>query len=127
MPKLTLDELKALRDKAKESIKTRDGKGRAKIIVHMGTCGIASGARNIMNSLLKELEERNITDVIVTTSGCAGLCSHEPMMTVEIPGKPPVKYIDLTEDKVKKIMVEHILGGNIVVDYALAFGSETVY
>ncbi len=127
MPKLTLDELKALRDKAKESIKTRDGKGRAKIIVHMGTCGIASGARNIMNSLLKELEERNITDVIVTTSGCAGLCSHEPMMTVEIPGKPPVKYIDLTEDKVKKIMVEHILGGNIVVDYALAFGSERVY
>lgn len=90
----------------------------------MGTCGIAAGAREILTALMDEIDKRKIKDIIVTTSGCAGLCSREPMATVEIIDKPPVKYADLTAAKMKKILANHVLKGTIVVEYALAVGSE---
>jgi NADP-reducing hydrogenase subunit HndB len=93
----------------------------------MGTCGIAAGARKLMSAVLKEIEERKTQDVIVTTSGCAGLCSREPMATVEILGKPSIKYCDLNEEKMKEIFLHHIVNGEIVEAYALARGSETAY
>jgi NADP-reducing hydrogenase subunit HndB len=93
----------------------------------MGTCGIAAGARKLMSSVLKEIEERKTQDVMVTTSGCAGLCSREPMATVEILGKPPVKYCDLDEAKMKEIFLRHALQGAIVEAYALGRGSEATY
>jgi len=93
----------------------------------MGTCGIAAGAREVLSALLKETGKTKLKDVIVTTSGCAGLCSREPMATVEITGKPPVKYVDLTAAKVKKILHDHIIKGNIVSEYALAMGSERTH
>jgi len=77
--------------------------------------------------LLKEIQKKKLNDVIVTTSGCAGLCSREPMATVEITGKPPVKYVDLTAEKIKKILNTHIIKGNIIKDYALAIGSERTH
>ena len=126
MPKLTPDDLQKIKEKMKKVINIREGEWRAKVTVHMGTCGIAAWARKIMSALLEKLEEKNIKDVIVTTSGCAGLCSREPMITVEIKGKPPVKYVDLTEEKIKRIVEEHIISGNIIVDYALSIGSEQV-
>lgn len=127
MPKLTIDDLKKIRDQARGTVILREGVGKARITVHMGTCGIASGAREIMDAVMSEIEARDLKDVIVTTSGCAGLCSREPMATVELLGKPPVKYVDLTKEKVKKIFDEHILGGNIVTKYALAIGSERTF
>ncbi len=127
MPKLTIEDLKKIREKARGTVTLRKGVGRAKVTVHMGTCGIASGARDIMDAVMNEIETRDIKDVIVTTSGCAGLCSREPMATVELPEKPPVKYVDLTKEKINKIFEEHILGGNIVTKYALAIGSERTY
>ncbi len=127
MTKLTIEDLKRIREKARGTVNLRDGVGRAKITVHMGTCGIASGARDVMNALLREIENRNIQDIIVTTSGCAGLCSREPMATVELPGHAPTKYIDLNEAKIKKILDDHILSGNIVAQYALAIGSERTF
>jgi NADP-reducing hydrogenase subunit HndB len=93
----------------------------------MGTCGIAAGARDIMDALLDQLSKSQVKDMIVTTSGCAGFCKHEPMATVELKGQPPVKYIDLTPAKIRKIVEKHILGGHLVAEYALAVGSETVY
>jgi NADP-reducing hydrogenase subunit HndB len=93
----------------------------------MGTCGIAAGAREILTNLMSEIDKKKIRDVIVTTSGCAGLCSREPMATVEISGKPPVKYVDLTTTKMKKILEDHVLKGNVVKEYALAVGSERTY
>ena len=90
----------------------------------MGTCGIAAGARAIMNALIKEIEEKDIKDVLLTNSGCAGLCSREPMATVELTGQAPVKYVDLTESKIKEIFEKHVIGGNIVKEYALGIGSE---
>jgi NADP-reducing hydrogenase subunit HndB len=127
MPKLTIEDLKKIREQARGTVILREGVGKAKITVHMGTCGIASGAREIMDAVMSEIAARDLKDVIVTTSGCAGLCSREPMATVELLGKPPVKYVDLTSEKVKKIFDEHILGGNIVTKYALAIGSERTF
>jgi NADP-reducing hydrogenase subunit HndB len=125
--KLKIGDLEKIREKVKRTAILREGKARAKITVHMGTCGIAAGAREILSQVLKEIERKKIKDVIVTTSGCAGLCSREPMATVELSGKPPVKYISLTKDKVKKIVDEHIVNGKMVSEYALALGSERTH
>jgi len=78
-----------------------------------------------MAALLREVETRNLTDVIVTTSGCAGLCSREPIATVELAGQPPVKYVDLKPERMVRILQEHVLEGKIVTDFALASGCET--
>jgi len=122
--KMTIAELRKIREKAKKTINLRDAKGKAKITVHMGTCGIASGAREVMDALLKAIEENQIKDVLVTTSGCAGLCSHEPMATVEYQNSPPVKYVDLNPEKIVEVLKKHALKGEIVKEYALAIGSE---
>jgi len=125
MPKLTLDELARIREQARKTTRLReDGEHRAKVTVHMGTCGIAAGARGVMNALLAEVDRRDARDVLVANSGCAGLCSREPMITVELAGQAPVKYADVTSDKMSRIFEEHILGGKIVREYALGIGSE---
>ena len=124
MPKLKIDDLEKISQRVRKTVVLRDGAGRAKITVHMGTCGIAAGARKIMNTLMEEIEKRNLTDVILTNSGCAGLCSREPMATVELKDQAPIKYVDLTPDKIRKIFSEHVLNGRIVEEYALAKGSE---
>ena len=125
MGKLTIEDLGKIRDAARYKIALRQGAGRVRINVHMGTCGIAAGARQILTAVMKEIEAKGLHDVIVTNSGCAGLCSQEPMMTVEVLGEPaPVKYVFLTPEKVKKIMVAHVLQGQAVKEYALAIGSE---
>jgi NADP-reducing hydrogenase subunit HndB len=92
----------------------------------MGTCGIAAGARQIMSTVLNLVEQNGGKDIIVTTSGCAGLCSREPMMTVELKGQAPVKYVDLDEEKTGKIFSQHVLSGAVVKQYALAVGSERI-
>ena len=126
MPKLKIEDLEKISQRVKKTVLLRDGAGRAKITVHMGTCGIAAGARKIMNALMEAIEEKDISDVILTSSGCAGLCSREPMATVELKDEAPVKYVDLTPEKIRKILDEHIIGGKIVEEYALALGSERV-
>jgi NADP-reducing hydrogenase subunit HndB len=127
MPKLTIEDLKRIKEEVRSTTGLREGGFRAKVNIHMGTCGIAAGARKLMSVVLKEIEEKKITDVMVTTSGCAGLCSREPMATVEILGQPPVKYCDLNEEKMKEIFIHHVLKGEVVEGYALARGSETTY
>jgi len=127
MAKLSIEDLKKIKESVEASVTLREGGYRAKVNIHMGTCGIASGARKIMTTVMDELSNRDIKDVIVTTSGCAGLCSREPMITVEILGAAPVKYVDLTEEKMREIFAEHVLGGKVVEKYALAVGSETTF
>lgn len=125
MPKLTLEDLKKIRERTQKTILIREGGDyHAKITVHMGTCGIAAGARKIMNTLMDEIDKKNLTDVYLTNSGCAGLCSREPMVTVEIAGSPPVKYGDLTEQKIKEVLEKHVISGTLVEDYAIGIGSE---
>jgi NADP-reducing hydrogenase subunit HndB len=124
MGKLRPEDLDKIAERMRRAMSLREGAGRARITVHMGTCGIAAGARKIMTAVMRCLDESGATGLMVTTSGCAGLCSREPMMTVELAGEAPVKYVDLTEDKVKRIFAEHVLGGHVVLDHALAIGSE---
>jgi len=126
MAKLSIKDLDKISQRVRKTTLLREGAGRAKITVHMGTCGIAAGARKIMNALLDEFEKKNIDDVILTSSGCAGLCSREPMATVELKDEAPVKYVDLTPEKIRKILSEHVNGGKVVQEYALAKGSERV-
>ena len=125
--KLRRQDLAKIRAKSRAMLTIREGAGRAKVTVHMGTCGIAAGAREIMEALLDEMQISDVKDVIVTISGCAGLCSREPMATVELKGRPPVKYVNLTPQKIRKILVRHVQGGRLVAEYALAVDSKTLY
>ena len=126
MARITPEDLARISEKAKDVIHLRQGAARSRILVHMGTCGIASGARAVMAALMEALEARNIRDIALTTSSCAGLCSREPMMTVEMKDEPPVKYADLTPDRVREILDRHVIGGEVVTEYALSVGSERV-
>ena len=126
MAKLKPEDLNKIAERMRHQTLLRDGAGRAKVTVHMGTCGISAGARKIMSTLLAEVEQHNVQDVILTTSGCAGLCSREPMMTVELKDQAPVKYVDLDEKKTHTIFTDHVLEGKIVTEFALGIGSERV-
>ncbi len=124
MPKLKIEDLDKIVAKRKKAMSLREGAGRIKITVHMGTCGIAAGARKIMAEIMRCMEESDAGDILITTSGCAGLCSREPMITVEAADQAPVKYVDLTDEKMRKIFDNHIMKGSVVEEYALAVGSE---
>jgi NADP-reducing hydrogenase subunit HndB len=125
MPRLTIDDLKKLREQTAGAIALRAGTARARVTIHMGTCGIAAGAREVMAALLGQIEQQGVADVMVTTSGCAGLCSREPMATVEVLGQAPVKYVNLTPEGIQQVFRRHVLGGDVVTESALAAGCET--
>ncbi len=127
MAKLKIEDLKKIKENYKATQTLREGGFRVKVTVHMGTCGIAAGARGIMDTLLEEMNKADLKDVSITTSGCAGLCSKEPMATVELVGEPPVRYISLTADKMRKIFAEHVAAGRPVKEFALVAGHETTY
>ena len=124
MAKIKPEDLAKIQESMAKTMSLRDGEARARITVHMGTCGIAAGARKIMSALMASLDERQEKDIILSASGCAGLCSREPMITVELEGQAPVKYVDLDETKANKILADHVLSGTVVKEYALAVGSE---
>jgi NADP-reducing hydrogenase subunit HndB len=128
MGKIKPEDLDKIAQKMKKVIHLREGEGAAKarVVVHMGTCGIAAGARKVMAAFVEEIDKRNLDDVLLTISSCAGLCSREPMVTIELQGKPPVKYADMTDEKAIEVLEKHVLGGEIVTEYALAAGSERV-
>ena len=122
--KLKPEDLNKIRDRMKATARLREAEGKVVVNVPLGTCGIASGAREILHAFVEEVDKSDSQDVVITTSGCAGLCKREPMATIERPGQPPVKYVDLTPEKVSRIFAEHVLGGKIVKEFALAVGSE---
>jgi NADP-reducing hydrogenase subunit HndB len=120
MGRVTMEDLVAIREAGRSRMNLRQGTGRVRITVHMGTCGIAAGARDILIAIMKEIEQRGLEDVIVTNAGCAGRCNQEPMMTVEIKGEPaPVKYVLLTVEKAKKIVDDHVVNGKVAREFAL--------
>ena len=99
MGKLTIDDLKKIKENAKKATALRGGGETVKITVHMGTCGIAAGAREVMDALLKELAESDRQDIRVVTSGCLEMCSSEPNVTVEIQDQDPVIYERMDRNK----------------------------
>jgi NADP-reducing hydrogenase subunit HndB len=124
MAKLTIADLKKIKEKVHAEMSLRDGDRRVKITVHMGTCGIASGAREVLDTLLQEIAEAKINDIVVTTSGCMGLCSREPLVTVEILNQDPIKYEYMTPNKIRQVFKRHILDGEIQLPFVLARGAE---
>jgi NADP-reducing hydrogenase subunit HndB len=115
---LKIEDLQKIKERTALSL--QKGGYRAKINFHMGTCGIAAGAKKLYALIQKKIEENGIQDIKVIHSGCAGLCSREPMVTIESPGLPSVKYCDLNEKKIEEIFDRHILNGEIIDSYALA-------
>ncbi|NLA59352.1 MAG: (2Fe-2S) ferredoxin domain-containing protein [Firmicutes bacterium] len=116
----SLDELKKLRERAQEAIRLREQTDGTKIVVGMGICGIAAGAREVMLALIDELEKKNITDVIVTQTGCAGLCEKEPLVEVIRPGEPKITYGYMTPEKARMVVTSHIVNGQVIGEYVIA-------
>jgi NADH:ubiquinone oxidoreductase subunit F (NADH-binding)/(2Fe-2S) ferredoxin len=121
------EDLEKIKERVARDLSLREGGYRAKINFHMGTCGIAAGATKLHTLVSREIIEKGIEDIKIIRSGCAGLCSREPMVTIESRGLPPVKYCDLDEEKIRQIFDRHILNGEIVESYALAIddGEQT--
>ena len=118
MPKLTsLDDLRKLRDQVQTELTTRSETGTT-IIVGMGTCGIAAGARETMHAVLEELKRREI-EAHVATVGCIGMCSREPLVDIEQAGKPRVTYGNVTSDKVAQLIDEHLIKGSVIEDWVV--------
>ena len=116
----SLEELKAIRDKMKGQIGMRsEHEDNTRVFVGMATCGIASGARPVLNLLVKEVEDRKLEHVTVTQTGCIGLCQYEPIVEVYEPGKEKVTYVKVNEEKAKEILEQHLVRGQVLDKYLL--------
>jgi NADP-reducing hydrogenase subunit HndB len=124
MPKLKVEDLKKIKEEVQKATSPREGGKRVKATVHMGTCGIASGARTVLNALVGAIEEEGTQDVMVTTSGCIGICSREPLVTVEVAGEEPITYEYMDENKMRQVFKQHIIGGKVQRQFVLAKGLE---
>ena len=120
MAKLTIDDLKKIKERVKKDTGLREGGATVKITVHMGTCGIAAGGREVMDALLEEMTETDRQDIRVVTSGCMGMCSSEPNVTVEIQEKEPVIYQHMDGKRMRQVFKRHVLVGEVQTDFALA-------
>ena len=119
----SLAELEAIRQKTINKVNLRnESENNTRIVVGMATCGIAAGARPVMQSFVDEVSKRNLQDVYVTQTGCVGLCKYEPIVEVYVAGQEKVTYIKMTPEKVAKVVNDHIVNGNIVKEYTI--GSE---
>ena len=121
----TLEELQAMRDEMKSQIGTRrEGKYRVRIVVGMATCGIAAGARPVLAACADEVSKRNLADVIVTQTGCIGICQFEPVVEVYDENGTKTTYVHVTPEKVPKIIAQHVVNGNPVVEYTIGANVE---
>ena len=115
MAKLTLDDLRKMREQKQQQLEKRDpGNKDAQIIVGMGTCGIAAGAKETFGTIIEELDARGITNVLVRQTGCMGLCSHEPTVEVVVPDMPVVSYGDVNTEVAKQIVADHIVNKKLI-------------
>ena len=117
----SLEELKAIREKMQGKVGMRsEDSGQTRVIVGMATCGIASGARPVLNVLSDEVQKRGMSNVVVTQTGCIGLCQYEPIVEVMEPGKEKVTYVKMTPEKAMEVFRLHLKGGQVVTKYTLA-------
>lgn len=116
----SLDDLDRIRERAKEATRLRESAGATRIVVGMGTCGIAAGAREVMTAILAEVGKRNLSNVVVTQTGCVGLCEQEPLVDVQLPGKPSVTYGHVDAGKAREIIARHVVNGQAVGDWVIA-------
>ena len=117
----SLEELKAIRNKMQGQVGLRaEDHNHTRVVVGMATCGIASGARPVLNALSTLVQEKGLTGkVAVTQTGCIGLCQYEPIVEVMEPGKAKITYIKMNPDKAAEIVERHLIGGHVVEEYTL--------
>ena len=117
----SLAELAAIREKMQNKVLIREGVNSTRIVVGMATCGIAAGARPVLNTFVEEVNNANLVDTVtVTQTGCIGICQYEPVVEVFESGKEKVTYIKMTPEKAKEVIEKHIKGGNIVTEYTIS-------
>ena len=117
----SLQELAAIREKMQNKVLIREGVNSTRIVVGMATCGIAAGARPVLNAFVEEVNNLGLAEnVTVTPTGCIGICQYEPVVEVYEAGKEKVTYIKMTPEKAKEVVAKHIKGGNVVAEYTIS-------
>ena len=116
----SLAELAAIRDKMKDKVVIREGTGDIRVVVGMATCGIAAGARPVLNTFVEEVNKQDLAGkVTVTQTGCIGICQYEPVVEIFEDGKDKVTYVKMTPEKAAEIVEKHLKGGQVVADYTI--------
>ena len=121
----SLQELAAIRDRMKQTVNTREAAhDTTRVVVGMATCGIAAGARPVLNAFVEEVGKRQLSDVMVTQTGCIGICQYEPVVEVYAPGKEKVTYVKMTAEKAVRVVNDHIVNGNVVTEYTIGAAAK---
>ena len=116
----SLAELAAIREKMKDKIVLREGTNTTRVVVGMATCGIAAGARPVLNAFVDGVNKEGLaSDVVVSQTGCIGICQYEPVVEVYKAGEEKVTYVKMTVEKAEKVLKEHIKGGKVVTEYTI--------
>jgi len=117
----SLAELQAIKDKMKNKVIIREGANETRVVVGMATCGIAAGARPVLNAFVEAVNAENLADkVTVSQTGCIGICQYEPVVEIYEPGKEKITYVKMTAEKAKAVVEKHLKGGNVVSEFTIA-------
>ena len=117
----SLAELAAIREKMKDKVVLREGTSGTRVVVGMATCGIAAGARPVLNAFVEGVNREGLaSSVTVSQTGCIGICQYEPVVEVFVAGQEKVTYVKMTPEKAEKVIAEHIKGGKVVEEYTYA-------
>lgn len=121
----SLAELQAIRDKARGKVTLREGQDDAiRVLVGMATCGIAAGARPVLTTIVDEVAKRGLQNVMVTQTGCIGICQFEPVVEVVEPGKDKITYVKMTPEKAVLMVNDHLVNGNVVTEFTIGANSK---
>ena len=116
----SLAELAAIREKMKNNVVLREGSGQTRIVVGMATCGIAAGARPVLNAFVEAVNDAGLSGTVtVSQTGCIGICQYEPVVEVFEAGKDKITYVKMTAEKAKRVVDEHIKGGKVVEEFTI--------
>lgn len=117
----SLAELAAIREKMKDKVVLREGTSEMRIVVGMATCGIAAGARPVLNAFVEEVNKAGLASTVtVTQTGCIGMCEYEPIVEVIEAGKDKITYVKMTPEKAARVVAEHIKGGKAITEYTIS-------
>ena len=117
----SLAELQAIKDRMKDKVVLREGTNSVRVVVGMATCGIAAGARPVLNTFVEEVNNKGLAEnVAVSQTGCIGICQFEPVVEIFEAGKEKVTYVKMTSEKAKEVVEKHLKGGNVIKEYTIA-------
>ncbi len=117
----SLAELAAIKEKMKDKVVLREGSGEIRVVVGMATCGIAAGARPVLNAFVEKVNEAGLSEkVTVSQTGCIGVCQFEPVVEIFEAGKDKVTYIKMTAEKAAEVVEKHLKGGEVIQEYTIS-------